>query len=114
MSRLCVCVCVDSNVSQCTLLLHALSRSRSRALSSLSLCPPVHVRVCVCGCACWWVGLLLLHDVRMPNNDPADAHVVLRKVYMHRVPELSVTYQKHCYPDTLPLYRYDDMLPVYW
>jgi hypothetical protein len=35
----------------------------------------------------------------------ADAHVALRNVYMHRVPELAVRQDKHCYEDTLPLYR---------
>ena len=34
-----------------------------------------------------------------------DAHVVLRNVYMHRAPELAVRQDKHCYEDTLPLYR---------
>ena len=35
----------------------------------------------------------------------ADAHVALRKIYHHRLPEKAVERDKHCYIDNLPLYR---------
>ena len=31
--------------------------------------------------------------------------MAVRTIYMHRVPELAVTYETKCYTDTLPLYR---------